>query len=159
MIFMNAKQARTLLISRLLNCIVQGRFNTPSRLTSIQGRNHQMARHRQRKGLHQKDATAANHGRQERRFSVKVSSARQDWQRVKQSYDLSDDAVTAIDEIMALVGLKEVKEQVLAILKYVDVAKNQGVNLKKQRFHVVFQGNPGTGRQHSLPDWGPSTCR
>jgi len=99
-----------------------------------------MARHRQRKGIHQKNVTAANRGRQERTFSVKFSSARQDWQRVKQSYDLSDDAVTAIDEMMALVGLEEVKERVLTILKYVDVAKNQGVNLKKQRFHVVFQG-------------------
>ncbi|KAK3356293.1 P-loop containing nucleoside triphosphate hydrolase protein [Lasiosphaeria hispida] len=105
-----------------------------------------MAPRKQSKGSPQKYVVPANHDQRRRQFSAKVSGVGQDWQKIKQNYDLSVGTVEAVDQVMALVGLEEVKEQVLAILKYVDVAKNQDVDVQKQRFHIVFQGNPGTGK-------------
>lgn len=46
---------------------------------------------------------------------------------------------------MELAGLEEVKEQVLAIKAKVDICEYQGTSLERERFNVVFQGNPGTG--------------
>jgi DNA replication protein DnaC len=51
----------------------------------------------------------------------------------------------AIDQLMALVGLEEVKQQVLAIKAKVETCKRQNTNLQNERFNIVFQGNPGTG--------------
>jgi len=46
---------------------------------------------------------------------------------------------------MGLVGLEEVKQQVLAINAKVETCKRQGIDLREERFNIVFQGNPGTG--------------
>ena len=51
-----------------------------------------------------------------------------------------------IDELMCYEGLEEVKHQFLDIKSKVDVCKNQERDLKKERFNIVFQGNPGTGK-------------
>lgn len=50
-----------------------------------------------------------------------------------------------IDEIMAMVGLEEVKKQVLAIKAKIDTCVRQGSSLAKERFNISFLGNPGTG--------------
>ncbi|KAF9641711.1 putative aaa family protein [Lasiodiplodia theobromae] len=47
---------------------------------------------------------------------------------------------------MALVGLEKVKRQVLAIKDKVEICKKQETDLKKERFNIIFQGNPGTGK-------------
>ncbi|KAF8252466.1 P-loop containing nucleoside triphosphate hydrolase protein [Wilcoxina mikolae CBS 423.85] len=47
---------------------------------------------------------------------------------------------------MGLVGLEEVKQQVLAIKAKVETCKRQETDLQKERFNIVFQGNPGTGK-------------
>lgn len=81
-------------------------------------------------------------------FEPKPSKAAFEWQRQK-NLGASN---AAIDELMELVGLEEVKEQVLAIQAKVDICRRQGIDLReaKERFNVVFQGNPGTGTP--LPD-------
>ncbi|KAJ6497671.1 P-loop containing nucleoside triphosphate hydrolase protein [Mycena sanguinolenta] len=51
-----------------------------------------------------------------------------------------------IEHIMEMTGLEEVKEQVLRIWDKIEVATRQGVDVSKERFNVVFLGNPGTGK-------------
>lgn len=51
----------------------------------------------------------------------------------------------AIDSIMAMTGLEEVKSQVLRILDKIDVASRQGIAFDKERYNLVLLGNPGTG--------------
>lgn len=45
-----------------------------------------------------------------------------------------------------LVGLPHVKDQFLEIKKTIEAYQKQGVNLKRERFHIKFLGNPGTGK-------------
>lgn len=79
-----------------------------------------------------------------RPLKQKVSAAEQEWQRRKDANE-EGSKNEAIDKLMRLVGLEEVKEQVLAISAKVEICKLQGTDLKDERFHIVFQGNPGTG--------------
>ena len=74
-------------------------------------------------------------------FRPPRTAAKQEWERRK----IQDD--DAIEELMDLVGLEEIKEQILAILAKVRVCRHQGTALKEERFHSVFQGNPGTGER------------
>ncbi|KAM0265171.1 hypothetical protein ACHAQJ_000324 [Trichoderma viride] len=58
---------------------------------------------------------------------------------------------SALDELMQFQGLEEVKRQFLDIKSKVDICKEQDPEgemdiLKLERFSVVFQGNPGTGK-------------
>ncbi|KAF9238217.1 P-loop containing nucleoside triphosphate hydrolase protein [Melanogaster broomeanus] len=52
----------------------------------------------------------------------------------------------AIDKIMGMTGLEQVKEQVLRIKGNVDTMKRQGVPINKERLNLVLLGNPGTGK-------------
>lgn len=79
-----------------------------------------------------------------RPFKQKVSAAEQEWQRRKGANEAGS-TNEAIDKLMRLVGLEEVKEQALAISAKVEICKLQETDLKDERFHIVFQGNPGTG--------------
>ena len=72
----------------------------------------------------------------------KESEAKSDWQRRK---DIEGVANPHIDAIMEMIGLEPVKQQVLRIMDKVDVNIRQGTSLSKERFNVVFLGNPGTG--------------
>lgn len=72
----------------------------------------------------------------------KSSAARERWQRQKDLQGASNDA---IDAIMAMTGLEEVKEQVLRIKDKVETTQLQGSSIKGERFHVCMLGNPGTG--------------
>lgn len=69
--------------------------------------------------------------------------AAEEWERQKRDEDADNEF---IDELMELVGLEKVKEQVLAIKDKVEVYEKQGTDIKKERFNVIFQGNPGTGK-------------
>lgn len=79
-------------------------------------------------------------------FREKISAAELEWKRQKAVNGAKN---KAIDELMGMVGLEEVKEQVLAIKAKVDTCHRQGTNLSGERFNVVFQGNPGTGNIRS----------
>lgn len=78
-----------------------------------------------------------------RPFEQKRSLAEEEWQRRKTEDGAENDA---IDELMKLIGLEEVKEQVLAINARVAICELQGIDPSNERFNVVFQGNPGTGK-------------
>ena len=66
------------------------------------------------------------------------------WLPVKVSNQ--DAASIAIDPIMSMIGLKEVKDQILMIRDKNDIAWRQGIDPRKECFNVAMLGNPGTGR-------------
>ena len=70
------------------------------------------------------------------------SPSEQEWQRQK---DIEHDSNTAIDSIMKMIGLEDVKSQVLRIKAKIDATTRQGSDLEKERFNVALLGNPGTG--------------
>jgi len=59
---------------------------------------------------------------------------------------------------MELVALEKVKEQFLDVLSQVEISALQQADMKKQRFHAVFQGNPGTGKSNLLPNPDSYRC-
>ena len=71
-----------------------------------------------------------------------LSSAVLEWQRQKSVESVSNEA---IDAIMDMVGLEEVKSQILRIKSKVDLSLRQGTDVKGERFNVALLGNPGTG--------------
>lgn len=71
-----------------------------------------------------------------------LSPSKKEWQRQKDQENAHN---PAIDEIMDMIGLEEVKAQVLKIKAKVDTSVRQGINLKKERLGLVLLGNPGTG--------------
>lgn len=74
------------------------------------------------------------------------SPARDKWEYQKRVDGVQN---FAIDKIMDLTGLEEVKEQILRIKAKIDTMKRQGVALDKERLNLVLLGNPGTGQLHS----------
>ncbi|KAG0696167.1 P-loop containing nucleoside triphosphate hydrolase protein [Suillus ampliporus] len=72
-----------------------------------------------------------------------TSPAHQDWLHQKR---VNGEKNSAIDGIMELTGLEDVKAQVLRIKAHIDLMKRQGVPLNKERLNLVFLGNPGTGK-------------
>ena len=71
-----------------------------------------------------------------------TSESRDDWQHQKKTENATNEA---IDEIMDLVGLEDIKSQVLRIKAKVDTSKRQHSDVKRERFNAAFLGNPGTG--------------
>ncbi|TVY43119.1 NFX1-type zinc finger-containing protein [Lachnellula subtilissima] len=71
------------------------------------------------------------------------SPSKTEWQRQKDQLNAVN---PAIDEIMDMIGLEEVKSQVLRIKAKVDTSIRQSTDLKKERFGLVLLGNPGTGK-------------
>ncbi|KAJ7241901.1 P-loop containing nucleoside triphosphate hydrolase protein [Mycena haematopus] len=76
-------------------------------------------------------------------LEIPVSPARDEWERQK-NFEGADNE--AIDAIMEMIGLEEVKSQVLDIKAKIDTAIRQNVSLKDERFNITFLGNPGTGK-------------
>ncbi|RSL58858.1 hypothetical protein CEP54_007559 [Fusarium duplospermum] len=81
-------------------------------------------------------------------FKRKRSKAAQEWARRKR-WDGEESDV--LDELMGYQGLEEVKQRFLDIKSKADVCKKQDPDgelnrLKSERFNIVFQGNPGTGK-------------
>ena len=50
-----------------------------------------------------------------------------------------------IDAIMEMVGLENVKDEVLKIKATLDLANRQGASNSRDRYNVCMLGNPGTG--------------
>lgn len=75
-------------------------------------------------------------------FGNTPSEAAQEWEDRRQRCGETNDA---IDELMRLEGLEEVKRKFLEIKTKADICVEQGGDLKHERFNIVFQGNPGTG--------------
>lgn len=71
------------------------------------------------------------------------STAEVEWSERKQNENVSNDAM---DELMKMTGLEEVKNQFLRIMSIIDVVLRQNIEIKDQRFGVVLLGNPGTGK-------------
>lgn len=75
-------------------------------------------------------------------FQLPNSPSRNEWQRQKDMEGANNDG---IDSIMEMVGLEDVKKQVLEIKAKVDISIRQGASITSERFNVVLLGNPGTG--------------
>ena len=72
-----------------------------------------------------------------------ISSSEIEWERQKRLDNCSNNA---IDSLMVMTGLEEVKAQFLTIKARIDTALRQNIDLKNERFGIVLLGNPGTGR-------------
>jgi hypothetical protein len=70
------------------------------------------------------------------------SPSEMEWQRQKDIDNVSNEA---IDKIMEMIGLEEVKSQVLRIKAKIDTAIRQNTDFKEERLGVTLLGNPGTG--------------
>jgi Cdc6-like AAA superfamily ATPase len=71
------------------------------------------------------------------------SDARDDWEHQK---TLEGETNEQLDELMAMIGLENVKEAFLEIKAKVDLTVRQGTSLAKERFGASLLGNPGTGK-------------
>ncbi|OHW97711.1 AAA family ATPase [Colletotrichum incanum] len=70
------------------------------------------------------------------------NSAGAEWNAMKQDGASSD----ALDTLMGMIGLENVKEEFLSIKSKVDTAVRQGISLSTERFGCILLGNPGTGK-------------
>ncbi|KAF7879835.1 uncharacterized protein EAF02_008005 [Botrytis sinoallii] len=77
------------------------------------------------------------------RVGQKTSASKIEWQRQK---DQENAINPAIDKIMEMIGLEDVKSQVLRIKAKVETSKRQGTDLTKERLGLILLGNPGTGK-------------
>ena len=75
------------------------------------------------------------------------SPAKEEWQRQK---EMDNSRNKDIDTLMDLIGLEEVKLQVLRIKAKIEVSMRQNASTSKDRLHVSFLGNPGTGKVFDL---------
>lgn len=72
------------------------------------------------------------------------SSAKKQWEHFKR-YDGAENE--ALDDLMSMIGLEDVKDKFLAIKLEVDTAVRQGLDMSSKRFGASLLGNPGTGKQ------------
>jgi hypothetical protein len=70
------------------------------------------------------------------------SKSEQEWARQKRVEGADNEAM---DELMAMTGLEDVKEQFLTIKARLDTCLRQRTDLRKERYGMTFCGNPGTG--------------
>lgn len=70
------------------------------------------------------------------------SVARDKWENQKRMDGVQNDA---IDNIMDMTGLEEVKNEILRIKGSLDTMHRQGVPINKERLNLALLGNPGTG--------------
>ena len=70
------------------------------------------------------------------------SPARDKWEDQKR---VNGEENEAIDKIMDMTGLEQVKEKILRIKGNLDTMRRQGVAIDKERNNLVLLGNPGTG--------------
>jgi len=69
--------------------------------------------------------------------------ARAEWEHLKRCEGANSKAV---DELMAMIGLEDVKQEFLSTKSKVDLALRQGSSLGSDRFSCSMLGNPGTGK-------------
>ena len=94
-------------------------------------------------------STPSQHSKPKLREHIKTavehnkSSSMTEWQRQKDQEGAHN---PAIDNIMEMIGLEDVKAQVLKIKAKVETSIRQGTDLKRERLGLVLLGNPGTGK-------------
>ncbi|EME81372.1 uncharacterized protein MYCFIDRAFT_139817 [Pseudocercospora fijiensis CIRAD86] len=71
------------------------------------------------------------------------SEAGQEWKRQKA---LEGARNPALDSLMDMIGLEDVKEHFLEIKSKIDLLVRQGLSIEKERFGAALLGNPGTGK-------------
>jgi flagellar biosynthesis GTPase FlhF len=71
------------------------------------------------------------------------SAALDDWEHQKKFEGATNEY---LDELMAIIGLENVKEAFLEIKAKVDLTVRQDSSLAKERFGISLLGNPGTGK-------------
>jgi SpoVK/Ycf46/Vps4 family AAA+-type ATPase len=62
---------------------------------------------------------------------------------------IEEDLSNPIKELNALIGLKEVKKEVFQLIDYLKIGKlkaSSGMKTGKLNLHMIFSGNPGTGK-------------
>jgi Holliday junction resolvasome RuvABC ATP-dependent DNA helicase subunit len=72
------------------------------------------------------------------------SPAEREWERRKTEYGGKS---RALDQLMSMVGLEEVKREFLAVKATIDAAKHRKGFLRRQDFNLTLSGNPGTGKR------------
>ncbi|RYP89995.1 hypothetical protein DL770_003898 [Monosporascus sp. CRB-9-2] len=72
-----------------------------------------------------------------------LSGAQAEWEHYKEFEGARNDA---LDELMDMIGLEEVKQSFLEVKAKVDTKLRQGVPLTSERFSGSLLGNPGTGK-------------
>ena len=70
------------------------------------------------------------------------SPAKKDWEHQKRTLNSRNGD---IDSLMDLIGLEEVKLQILQIKAKIEVSIRQNADISKDRLNISFLGNPGTG--------------
>lgn len=78
------------------------------------------------------------------------SGAGEEWANQKQFENAQNEA---IDSLMDMIGLEDVKSKFLSIKSKVDTAVRQNIGLKGERFGAALLGNPGTGTADPLPKY------
>ena len=76
------------------------------------------------------------------------SSAKKQWEHFKR-YDGANNK--ALDDLMSMIGLEDVKDKFLSIKSEVDTAVRQDLDMSNKRFGVSLLGNPGTGKRRYYP--------
>ncbi|KAI6361572.1 hypothetical protein MCOR25_006477 [Pyricularia grisea] len=71
------------------------------------------------------------------------SKARQEWEHMKRAEGAQS---PALDDLMEMTGLEEVKEAFLMMQNMVDAKMRQNVSLQGERWGASLLGNPGTGK-------------
>ncbi len=75
-------------------------------------------------------------------LSTWTSSARDEWEHQKEFEGAQNEA---LDSLMDMIGLEEVKDNFLSIKSRVDTALCQNIDVSEERFGAALLGNPGTG--------------
>ena len=70
--------------------------------------------------------------------------AKKQWEYLKRFKGADNEA---LNDLMNMVGLEDVKDNFLAIKSEVDTAVRQGLDMSNKRFRASLLGNPGTGKQ------------
>ena len=74
--------------------------------------------------------------------STWTSSARDEWEHQKEFEGARNEA---LDSLMDMIGLEDVKDKFLSIKSRVDTAICQNIDISEERFGAALLGNPGTG--------------
>lgn len=75
-------------------------------------------------------------------LSTWTSSARDEWEHQKEFEGARNEA---LDSLMDMIGLEDVKDKFLSIKSRVDTAVCQNIDVSQERFGAALLGNPGTG--------------
>ncbi|BCS04188.1 uncharacterized protein AKAW2_71066A [Aspergillus luchuensis] len=96
-----------------------------------------------RSGATKESADSTGNDNSEPKTVTLKSATRDEWNRQKTEEGQSN---AALDTLMNMIGLENVKDSFLTIKAKVDVVVRQGASLSDERFGAALLGNPGTGK-------------